>query len=122
MRTYGNRTIKISKFDLIEKIKENQKEHRKDYLKALEGFKLEALKQLADLTRRVGTGDIDDIILQLTKPINNSENYDKILEMFEWEVDTIVELSQDEFKEYVQDEGDESANIKFMNSAYLTTS
>jgi len=122
MRTYGNRTIKISKFDLIEKIKQNQKEHISEYLNAVEGFKKEATKQLEDLTRRVGTGDIDDIILQLTKPINNSENYDKILEMFEWEVDTIVELSQDEFKEYVQDEGDESANIKFINSAYLTTS
>lgn len=119
MRTYGNRMIKINKKDLIIQIEENKKEHIEEYEKAIKAFKIESLKQLRTLIERVTDNKIDNISLKLTIPIDNSENYDKIMEMFLWEVNDMVELSQEEFKEYVQDETSTSLNAKFSNTMYL---
>lgn len=121
MRNFGNRTIKVKKEDLIKQIKENKAKHIVEYDKAVIAYKEEALKQLTKLTEKVNNGALD-IKLKLITPVNNSENYDKIIEMFEWEVEEIVELSQDEFKEYVQDENDFSRNAKLSNTAYFVSS
>lgn len=103
MRNNGSRTIEVDKLKLIEKIKENKENHIKEYEKAIKAFKIEALNQLEEMKSKVENGELK-IQLNLTSPVNNKDNYDKIIEMFEWEVKDIVELEQSEFLEYVQDE------------------
>ena len=39
--------------------------------------------------------------------------------MFEWEIEDEVELSQDEFKDYVQGDFDFAHNARMMNMYYL---
>lgn len=118
MRRTGNRTIKVDKNKLIEKIKENKKTHIEAYEKALVAYKAQALSQLSSLIKRAEKGDTK-LSLQLTTPINNADNYDKIVEMFEWEVEDFVELEQQEFNEYVQDETDFAIRARMSNTAYL---
>ena len=118
MRLSGNRDIKVKKADLIEKIKKNKENHIKEYDKAVVAYKEEALRQLGKLTLKVNEGVLN-VKLDLITPVNNEENYDKILEMFEWEVEDEVTLEQDEFKEYVQDEFDFAVTAKFSNTAYI---
>jgi len=118
MRHHGSRKIKVDKKQLIEKIKENKENHIKEYEKAVVAYKEEALKQLQNLTEKVNSGAVN-IKLDLVTPINNSENYDKIIEMFEWEVEEIVELEQNEFIEYVQDETDFAVTAKMSNMTYI---
>jgi hypothetical protein len=118
MRHTGSRTISVKKVDLIVKIKENKENHIVEYDKAVIAYKKAALELLAELTKKVNEGDLE-IRLNLVTPINNSANYDKIIEMFEWEVNEIVELEQNEFIEYVQDETDFAVNTKFSNATYL---
>lgn len=120
MRRTGNRTIKVDKKKLIKKIKENKDEHIKEYQRAVKAYKKEALSQLEKLKSYIES-DILDIRLDLITPVNNSENYDKIIEMFEWEVESKVELEQSEFREYVQDETDFAITAKVSNTAYFTT-
>jgi hypothetical protein len=118
MRQFGSRKINVQKSKLIEQIKENKKNHIAEYAKAVIAYKEEALRQLATLTTFVNDGKMD-IRLDLVTPINNSKNYDKIVEMFEWEVNDVVELEQSEFIEYVQDETDFAIQAKFSNTAYF---
>lgn len=118
MRRTGNRTIRVNKAELIEKIKENKAAHEKAYAKAVVAYKKEALAQLADLTKKVRAGEMS-VSLKLTTPVDNRENYDKIIEMFEWDVDDIVELEQKEFNEYIQDETEFARVAKFSNTMYL---
>ena len=99
----GNRTIKVKKNKLIEKIKEIKKNHIELYEKAVVAYKEEALEQLEELTAEVNDGSLE-ISLDLVTPINSEKDYDAIIEMFEWEVEDEVELGQDEFRQYVQDE------------------
>ena len=117
MRQYGNRKISVKKDELIQKLEENKKNHIVEYEKAIIAYKEEALKQLNEQIKKAEEGSLD-IKLSLITPINNAENYDKIIEMFEWEVNEVVELEQKEFIEYVQDETEFALNAKFSNTMY----
>lgn len=118
MLRHGSRTIKVKKADLIAKIKENKETHIKEFNKAILAYKKEALTQLIKLNTMVIDGALD-VKLNLITPVNNADNYDKILEMFEWEVEDIVELDQDEFQEYVQDTTDFAVKARMSNTAYF---
>ena len=117
MRQLGSRNITVDKAKLIEKIRENKANHIIEYEKAVIAYKEEALRQLAELAKDVEEGALG-IRLELTTPINNVNNYDKIIEMFEWEVSDVVNLEQREFIEYVQDETDFAINAKMSNTFY----
>jgi len=116
----GSRSISVKKQQLIDKIKENKENHIKEYAEAIVAYKEEALKQLAEQTKRVEDGGLD-AKLDLITPINNAENYDKIIEMFTWEVEDIVVLEQSEFIEYVQDETDFAVRAKMSNTFYSSS-
>lgn len=117
MRHTGSRTIKVNKEKLIAQIKLNKENHIIEYDKAIVAYKEEALKQLKKQIKRVEEGALD-AKLELITPIKNAENYDKIIEMFEWEVEEVVELEQNEFNEYVQDETEFAMQAKFSNTFY----
>ena len=118
MRRNGSRTIKVKKADLIARIEQNKATHIEAYAKAVDAYKKEALKQLGDLTQKVENGDVN-VRLNLTTPVDNRKNYDKIIDMFNWEVEDIVELEQSEFNEYVQDETEFARHAMMSNSMYL---
>lgn len=118
MRHLGSRKINVRKYDLINQIKVNKDNHIKEYEKAVVAYKTEALKQLNELLKKVEQGELK-ASLNLITPINNAENYDKIIAMFEWEVNPIVELEQSEFNEYVLDETDFAIMAKTSNMSYL---
>jgi hypothetical protein len=62
-----------------------------------------------------------NIQLKLTTPINRQDEYDKVIEMFNWEVLATVELTQDEFNDYVHDDNDQARNAKFSNMYYSSS-
>ena len=118
MMRHGSRSITVEKADLITKIKENKENHVKEFNKAIDAYREEALRQLRTQLERVEEGALD-AKLDLITPIDNSDNYDKIIEMFEWEVQDQVVLEQDEFQEYVQDTTDFAVKARMSNAAYF---
>jgi hypothetical protein len=117
MRQTGSRTITVKKSKLIRQIQANKENHIYEYKKAVEAYKVEALRQLNELIKKVEQGDLR-IQLNLITPIDNTENYEKIIEMFEWEIENTVVLEQDEFNEYVLDETEFAVQAKFSNTMY----
>ena len=118
MRQNGSRTMMVVKADLIKKIIENKEAHIEAYAKAEVAYKKEALKQLSELTKKVEGGDMS-VRLNLTTPVDNRKNYDKIVDMFEWDVNDNVELTQQEFNEYILDETEAARHAFASNMAYL---
>ena len=118
MRQNGSRVMTVKKADLIARINENKEAHIIAYAKAVEAYKAEALKQLTNLTDEVNNGSLK-IKLSLTTPVDNRNNYDKIIAMFEWDVLEAVELSQEEFNEYILDETEAARHAFLSNSMYL---
>ena len=118
MANLQSRTVKVVKKTLIEKIKSNKEAHIKEYGEAVIAFKKEADDQLVKLQKKLQSGDMD-LSLNLVKPVNNSEDYDKIIMMFEWDTNEEVELSQIEFSQYVLDELHFAVHAKFLNATYI---
>lgn len=113
----ANRTINLSKAALIAKIKENKENHIKDYKEAVEAYKLEAKEQLEKQLKELGEGSLD-IKLDLIKPVDRTKEYDKVVEMFEWENNSNVDLTQQEFTMYVQDQEPSAVHARMLNASY----
>ena len=116
-RRNGNRTITVTKSQLIEQLKANKANHIKEYKEAVIAYKEEALLQLASQIKKVEEGSLQ-AALSLVTPINNAVEYDKVIQMFEWEINDNVELEQSEFNEFVLDEFDFARDAKFANTMY----
>ena len=117
MLIMGNRIIKLRKEALIERIFQNKESHIKDYEEAVRAYKIEAKHQIAKVTKDLESGSLE-IGFSLITPVNKSENYDQIAEMFKWETREEVELTQHEFNEYVLDQNTESVMARISNSSY----
>jgi hypothetical protein len=117
-RRNGNRTITVKKSQLIEKLKANKTNHIKEFNDAVVAYKEEALRQLNEQIKIVQEGGLT-AKLNLITPINNAEEYDKVIAMFDWEINEDVELEQDEFNQFVLDEFDFAQTAKFANTAYF---
>lgn len=115
---FHDRTVKISKQQLIEKLTENKAAHIEEYKKAVEAFKLEAARQLKDASNQLKDEKFDKVRLQLIVPVNRIEHYDRVIEMFKWEVDDVIELTQAEFNDYVHDDNQEAKSARLSNSFY----
>ena len=108
----------VNKEKLIIKLKENRDAHVEEYSKAVSAYKFEALKQLQDQMLKVENGSLEASI-NLTSPLNAEKDYNDIIQMFEWDILDEVELGQNEFREFVQDEMSFAVTAKFQNSSYL---
>jgi len=112
-----SRIIKLKRENLIDKVKENLAVHQKEYAIAVIAFKLEVAEQLEKLTKLNSEGSLK-IHLKLVIPVDNTKKYEKIIDMFEWEINDEVELAQSEFNEYIRDEGHHTISGGISNSAY----
>lgn len=118
MRMNGNsRIITLKKVDLIARIKENKEKHIADYEEAIAAYRVEARKQLAEQKKALEKGSLN-IRINLITPIDKRDEYDKILEIFQWEIKEEVELTLGEFNEYVLDENDWAVASRMQNSTY----
>lgn len=111
------RVIRVNKAKLIAKIIENKTNHIKEYEQAMIDYRDEAKKQLEEQLKRLQDGKLD-IKIDLKSPIDNRTEYDKLTQVFEWEVNDEVELSQGEFNEYVLDELPFARIAKMSNTVY----
>lgn len=118
MHNHHNREISIEKSKLIKKINENRDVHIEEYENAVIAYKKEAEVQLKRLTKELKNGVLT-LKLNLVSPVNRSSDYNKVIEMFEWEIDETVKLTQKEFNEYIHDETSDAVHVKMLNSTYL---
>ena len=112
-----DRKIKVNKQELIDIVKKNKEAHIIDYAEAVVAYKKEALRQLRLQTKAVNKGALV-VRINLTSPINEEKSYDKIIRMFEMDVQDEVEISVNEFNEYVLDETSFALQAKMSNSSY----
>jgi hypothetical protein len=117
MHNHHNREVSIQKSALIKKIKENKDIHVKDYEEAIIAYRKEAEAQLNKLSNDLKNGALN-LKLNLITPVDRSSEYDKVIEMFEWELAEVVKLTQREFNEYIHDDTSEAVQSRMLNSTY----
>lgn len=113
------KSVKIEKSKLLEILKENKTKHLKDYKTASKVFLEDAiakLQEMLDIAKKDGKVIRD---LGLDQPVSYVDSYDTVIQMLELSVEDIVELSFNEFQQYVEDKWHWKQSFLSLTSAYI---
>ncbi len=100
-------------------ISKNRDAHRKLFLKAQEGYKQDFLKELENMLEEARQGKRYRRNVLLVEPMDMTKEYDRILKMLELTTEEKIDLSQQEFSNYVMDDWGWKAQVTATNSQYI---
>jgi hypothetical protein len=115
------RTVVVKKDLLLTKLEENRKTHNADFEIAFTRFAEQVQRNLEARLKSLRGGDAvteEMLYINLTMPINYDADYKRAIEMLAWEVGDEVELTEQEFKQYVQDSWGWKAAVEVSNKLY----
>lgn len=112
-------SIKVDKKELITILENNLNKHIDEYNEAVDGYHDEVTKALTEALSKAIDGEAYITRIDLNKPVSNTESYETIIGMLKLDTTDIIELSEYEYKQYVQDNWDWSRHTKAINATYL---
>lgn len=114
--------INMDRRKLLEVVEANRAKHEAEYKEALDEFHRAKIKECEENLTLARNHETVSPWSRLAEPMNNLEDYDRVIKMLEYSEDKIVPITADEFEKYVQDnwEWKHSFNdTKLANAAYL---
>jgi hypothetical protein len=115
-------SITVNKADLLAKLQENRDNHRAEFLKALDGWRITAEAESTKLAEEAKAGKLKLAFLSLPRPEDHTSDYDRRIQMYEMDINTTVELEEHEFAQYVQDDWGWRKQWTTSNSTYMAAS
>lgn len=112
-------TIVVAKDALLKKLRENRDNHRKEFELALEGWRKTADEEIARLYEEAKAGKLKQAFLNLPRPEDHTKDYDRRIEMLEMDINQTVELEEQEYAQYVQDDWGWRRQWTASNTAYM---
>src|SRR4051812_39226012 len=97
-------SVRVSKVELLNKVRENRDAHRSLFLKAQEGFRLRAVEEMDEMLRLAREGREVRLYVGLTAPQDHTGDYDRAIQMLEMSQDEFVEIDQTTFAQLVRNE------------------
>jgi len=94
----------VKKQELLDIIKKNRDAHHDIFMKACEGFQKEMLKRLAQKMKIIRAGKMVDSFVGLPIPEDHTRDYNRVIRMIELDTRDIIELSEQEFAQFVMDD------------------
>lgn len=111
---YGMRNVRVKKEDLLAKIKANRGTHIHEYKEACAGYKEAALAKIEEvfdeLKERIANlkeGHVIELVavhFGLEVPVSYESHYDRAIGMLEMSLDAEVEITAEEYQQYVMDD------------------
>ena len=111
-------SVKVSRIELLAKIKANREGHRDLFLKAQEGYRLDVIAELEQHLRDARERKKISRSLSLPEPQDHTEDYDSVIAMLEMSVEDIIELDAASFQQYVLDKWSWKRAVDLTNIAY----
>src|SRR3954471_7210545 len=111
--------IIVEKKDLLAKLKENRKNHRKVFEAALAGYRQTAIEELEKRLEDARKGKRIDILIRLHEPVDQTKDYDRAIAMLEMDIGDKVELDANQFSQFVLDDWAWKNQFTASNTAYL---
>lgn len=96
-------TVKVNKKELLMVLKLNRAKHLEEYNSASKIFIQDAIEKLKEMLDKAQTKGKIIQSLGLVEPQSYVSSYDTAIKMLEMSVDETIELSQNEFVQYVED-------------------
>lgn len=106
---------------LLSKLEANRKTHNADFDIAFTRFSERVQSNLEARLKSLRSGSVvtqEMLYINLTMPVNYDADYKRAIEMLDWEVGGEVELTEQEFKQYVQDDWGWKEAVAMSNKLY----
>lgn len=113
------RTIKIEVEKLRAVVQENREKHRAIFEEAMTGYRKAAITELDKMIADAKAGKKIRRSLTLVEPVDQTRDYDRVLKALELTSDTIVDLTEQEFAQYVLDDWGWKRQFIHANSTYV---
>jgi hypothetical protein len=142
---WKERTVTVSTYTLLIKLKENLKKHKDEYEKAVIGYKEMAAKRLKQeltaassrleknfrmLEKRIDEFDpdeqnntvvlLDTVHFKMMVPQDHSKAYEVAIQMAEWEENKTIDLLQSQFQCFVMDDWEWKNEFESVTKRYLS--
>jgi hypothetical protein len=114
-------TIKVDKDQLIKTLKKNRKKHREMFLKAQDVYRVKMIEELDRALDEAKNGGTIRRAFSLPVPEDHTEDFDTIVQMLEWDKGKSVELTQSEFRTYVENEWGWQHSFAANTGSYLAS-
>lgn len=112
------RTVKLNFEKLLAALRANRTTHIAEYNEAMVGYREKATAELTELLRKVAAGEQIDRTLMTVAPTSHETDYDTAIKMIDMGEDAVIELTMEEFNQYVEDNWDWKRAFQFVNSTY----
>lgn len=110
--------LKYNRKQVLAQLKENRDKHKVAYDDAMEGFKEAVVKELAEALELAKAGTEYRLCLKQSKPTHYLKQYDRAIAMFEMSSQDEIELTENEFTQYVLDNWNWSDSFTTTARAY----
>lgn len=97
------KSVKIKTNELLEVLKKNREIHVSDFNTAQEEYRKDAIVEMKKNLKQAQNGGDIVVNSELVKPQNYVTSYDTAIKMLEMSADELVELTMQEFQQYVED-------------------
>lgn len=98
------RSVKIKTQELLEVLRKNRETHQKDYDEAIVGYREAVIKEVKAALKKAQAGEDVYEFVSATKPKSYVKSYDTVIRMLEMSSEDTVELTMQEFNQYVEDD------------------
>lgn len=115
----GELTIQVSKAELMRALKENRDKHGAAFEKAKAGYIKLTRRELEAGLEKLDRGEMIHRILTNMPPEDHTSDYDDAIDMMTWSTDNVIELTQQQFKQYVKDDWGWKDTWVTSNTQYL---
>ncbi|KKN81580.1 hypothetical protein LCGC14_0318430 [marine sediment metagenome] len=127
-------SMNFKKYDLLEKLTENRDKHGEDFKKARKGWLKEVAEEADKVAAGAKEGDLTTVKADrghghrhtqaitnvlFEEPEDHTEEYERIIQMLKMSSDDEIKLSDNQFREYVQDQWGWKEAWSASNSKYL---
>ena len=114
------RKVTVKQDELLKILQENRSVHKADYEDAYKGYLETCAETLEKMLAEINAGDRETVQWTEYPPQNQVKDYDRVIRMLELSVDDEIELSAEEFSNFVQDDWQWKDSWAVSNSHYIT--
>lgn len=113
------RQVTVMTSDLIENLKSNYSQHIDEYEEAIDGWKKKQIEDAMKVIAAVEQDFLDEASFpHNVKPESHGRDYERAIGMLEMHTDKTIELSEDEYRRYIEDDWDWSHHFKVVGATY----
>lgn len=110
--------INVSRYALLEKLKQNREAHREIFIEAQEGYRTAAVAELDSMLQEARDGKRIRRAVTLVEPMDQTREYDSAIAMLEMSIDETIALGEQDFRCYVLDQWNWKERWTNSNSGY----